>query len=73
MNTSDWKNISLQYGKDFLRIKVPPWCDVLKLEKYLTLKNPEQQIEKALSNPIETRRVEDIVASYKKPILLIKS
>jgi len=31
MNTSGWKNINLEYGKDFLEIRVPSWCDILKM------------------------------------------
>jgi len=67
LNKSGWKNINLKYGKDFLQIKVPSWCDILKMGKYLSLENPEQQIENALSNPIGSPSIEDIVTSYKKP------
>ena len=67
MNTSEWKDVSLQYGTDNLQIRVPPWCDILKLKEYPALKNPGERIEDALSNPIYSRRVEDIVASNKKP------
>ena len=65
MNTSDWKNINLKYGKDFLQIKVPPWCDILKMEYIPALKNPREQIENALSNPIGSLPIEDIITSYK--------
>jgi len=66
MNTSRWKQIQLEYGKDFLQIKVPPWCDILKMEYVAALENPEQQIENALSNPIGSLPIENIVASCKK-------
>jgi len=66
MNTSRWKQIELEYGKDFLQIKVPPWCDILKMEYVAALENPEQQIENALSNPIGSLPIEDIVTSCKK-------
>ena len=65
MNTSGWKNINLKYGKDFLQIKVPPWCDILKMEYIPALKNPREQIENALSNPIGSLPIEDIITSYK--------
>ncbi|MCD6472131.1 nickel-dependent lactate racemase [Candidatus Aerophobetes bacterium] len=66
MNTSGWKNINLEYGKDFLQIRVPPRCDILKMGDIPALKNPELQIENALSNPIESPPIEDIITSYKK-------
>ena len=66
MNTSRWKQIQLEYGKDFLQIKVPPWCDILKMEYVAALENPEQQIENALSNPIGSLPIENIVTSCKK-------
>ena len=67
MNTSGWKNINLEYGKDFLQVKVPPWCDILKMRSAPALKNPREQIKNALSNPIGSPPIEDIVASYKSP------
>jgi len=67
MNTSGWKNINLEYGKDFLQIKVPPWCDILKMGYIPALKNPREQIENALSNPIGSLPIEDIITSYKNP------
>ncbi|MEA1963645.1 MAG: nickel-dependent lactate racemase [Candidatus Aerophobetes bacterium] len=66
MNTSSWKKLDLEYGKNFLQIKVPPWCDILKMGYSPALKNPAQQIENALSNPIENPTIEDIITSHKK-------
>jgi len=66
MNTSGWKNINLEYGKDFLEIRVPSWCDILKMGYIPALKNPEEQIENALSNPIESLPIEDIISFYKR-------
>lgn len=66
MNTSRWKQIELEYGKNFLQIKVPPWCDILKMEYVAALENSEQQIENALSNPMGSLPVEDIITSCKK-------
>lgn len=66
MDISRWKQIELEYGEDFLRVKVPSWCDILKMGYIPGLENPEQQIENALSNPIESPPIEDIIVSYKK-------
>ncbi len=67
MSTSGWKNINVEYGKDFLSIKVPFWCDILSMRYIPSLENPKKQIENALSNPIGSLSIENIVASCKKP------
>ncbi|MEA3432507.1 MAG: lactate racemase domain-containing protein, partial [candidate division WOR-3 bacterium] len=66
MITSGWKNVDLEYGKDFLEVKVPPWCDILKMKSVPALEDPQGQIKNALSNPIESQSIEDIVVSCKK-------
>ncbi len=67
INSLDWKDISLEYGKDLLQIKVPSYCDILKMGSVPALKNPREKIENALSNPIESQPLEDIIASRKNP------
>ena len=67
INTLDWKDISLEYGKSLLKIKVPPYCDTLKMGSVPALKNPREKIENALSNPIESQPLEDIISSRKNP------
>jgi len=66
MNISGWKNINLEYSKDFLQIRVPPRCDILKMGYIPALKNPEEHIENALSNPIGSLPIKDIISSCKK-------
>jgi len=65
INTLDWKDISLEYGRDHLKIKVPPYCDILKMGYVPALENPREKIEDALSNPMESRPLEDIIRSRK--------
>jgi nickel-dependent lactate racemase len=67
INVLDWKDISLEYGKDLLKIKVPPYGDILKMTSVPALKNPREKIENALSKPIESRPLEDIISSRKGP------
>jgi len=67
MLNNNWKNVNVEYGKEFLQIKVPPWCDILKTNPSAALKNPEQQIENALSNPIACSPIEDIITNRQKP------
>jgi len=67
MDTSNWKDINLGYGKRFLRIKVPPYCDILKMKYVPTLKDAREKVENALFNPIGSRSLEDIVTCRKDP------
>lgn len=67
INTLDWKDANLEHGRSFLKIKVPPYCDILKMGYVPTLENPGEKIEKALSNPIKSPPLEDIIRSYKDP------
>lgn len=67
MDTSNWKDINLGYGKRFLKIKVPPYCDILKMKYVPTLKDAREKVENALSNPIGSRSLEDIVTHLKDP------
>ena len=67
INSLDWKDISLEYGKDLLQIKVPSYCDILKMGSVPALKNPREKIENTLSDPIESQPLEDIISSHKNP------
>jgi nickel-dependent lactate racemase len=67
IGTLGWKDVRLEYGKDLLQIKVPPYCDILKMKGSPALENPRQEIENALSSPIESRPLEDIITSRESP------
>jgi len=66
MNTTGWKSVDLEYGKDTLNIGVPPDCEILKTGYVPVLKEPEEYLENALSRPIGTLPIDDIIASRKK-------
>ena len=67
MNIRDWKNVELGYGKDCLSVKLPPYCDILKMRYVPPLEDPGEHIEDALSHPVGSSTLEDIIASCKKP------
>ncbi|MBE0478945.1 nickel-dependent lactate racemase [Candidatus Aerophobetes bacterium] len=66
MNTRGWKNVDIEYGKSYIRVKVPAHCDVLKMRDVPSLTEPAKEIEHALSHPIGTSPVEKIIFSFKK-------
>ena len=67
INTLGWKDTRLEHGKDSLQIRVPPYCDILTMRGVPTLENPKQEIDNALSSPIESRPIDNIITSRKSP------
>jgi len=65
INTKDWKKISVEFGQNLLEIAVPPNCAELSMKTVPPLTDPRAQIESALSNPIHSPTLEEIVR--KKP------
>jgi len=72
MKIRNWKEIEVEYGRDFFSVKVPPWCEVLSMRHVPPLSFPQEEIEKALSNPVGTLPIESIIASSKKDPSIIK-
>ena len=68
IDTKDWKKISVEFGQNVLEIAVPPNCVELSMKTVSPLTDPRAQIEKALSNPIHSPTLEEIVRKKtKKP------
>ena len=40
MNTNDWKEIPVEYGREILAIRVPPNCDILTMKEIPVLPDP---------------------------------
>lgn len=66
INTADWRTVKLEYGKGHLNIKVPPYCDILRMSYVPPVQSPGRKIEEALSNPVGTLPFEKIIACSKK-------
>lgn len=67
MDTLGWKDVRLEHGKDFLMVRIPSYCDILKMRGAAALANPKQEIENALSKPVESQPIENITPSHKRP------
>lgn len=68
IDTKDWKKISVEFGQSALEIAVPPDCAELSMKAASPLADPGAEIEKALSNPIHSPTLEEIVRKKtKKP------
>jgi len=68
IDTKDWKKISVEFGQNVLEIGVPPNCVELSMKAVSPLTDPGAEIERALSNPIHSLTLEEIVRKKtKKP------
>jgi len=65
--TDDWKRVRVEYGEDFLDIRVPPDCDVLQMNKMPCLASSKDQILSALNEPIGSPTLPEIIRSKAKP------
>ncbi len=65
--TDDWKEIKVEFGDDFLDIKVPANCETLKMQKMACLVNSADEITNALNNPAGSPTITEIIRSKGKP------
>ncbi|MDD4363834.1 MAG: lactate racemase domain-containing protein [Atribacterota bacterium] len=66
IDTSNWKKIDIEYFDDFLKVEVPPNCDILQLQPTSPLREPKKDIEFAFDNPINNKTIDDLVSSHTK-------
>lgn len=64
----EWKRIEVDFGDDFLEISVPPDCVILRMKKMPPLAHSKEEILNALSNPIGSPKLAEIVRSKGKPV-----
>ncbi len=67
-DTQDWKRIEVAFGDDFLEISVPPDCAILHMKKMPPLAHSKEEILNALSDPIGSPKLAEIVRSKGKPV-----
>lgn len=73
IDTEKWKEIPMEYGRETLAIRVPPDCDILSMQEIPILPDPRAAFEEALSHPIGSPTLEEIIRSKKKPALALKA
>ena len=66
INTEDWKEIPIEYGREILAIRVPPNCHILTMKEIPVLRDPRAAFDEALSHPIGSPTLEEIVRSKRK-------
>jgi nickel-dependent lactate racemase len=66
LNRTDWKSVEFEYGDNTLHVRVPSWCETLKMKHLPALVNPKKNIEDSLSNPIGSPPLKELAASLPK-------
>jgi len=66
VDTKDWKQVSLEFGDGFLELSVPPDCVSLSMKDVPILADPRRSIEEALSRPIGSPPIEEIIMNKQR-------
>jgi len=67
VDTRGWKKISIEYGSNAMDILVPLNCVELTMKDVPVLPDPQKSIEEALTNPIHSPSLEEIIRRKGKP------
>ncbi len=67
IDTTDWKEIAVEYGRENLRVRVPPNCTILSMKEIPFLADPKRAVEEALAHPIGSPPLEAIIRDKGKP------
>jgi nickel-dependent lactate racemase len=66
-DTTDWKEIPVEYGAEILKVRVPPNCAIIGMKEIAILPDPRAAFEEALSNPIGCPPLTEIIRGKGKP------
>jgi nickel-dependent lactate racemase len=67
IDTRDWKKVSVEFGRNFLEVSVPPDCVELGMKEVPSLSDPKAAFENAFLNPIGSSTLEGIIGKKGKP------
>jgi lactate racemase len=63
----DWKKVMVEYGRDYIEILVPRDCAEITMENVPIVADPKSEVERVISNPIQSPTLEEIVRNKNKP------
>jgi len=66
-DTTDWKEIPVEYGKEILKVRVPPHAAIIGMKEIPIVADPRAAFEEALSNPIGCPPLTEIIRGKGKP------
>jgi len=67
-DTRGWKQIKVDFGDDFLDIKVPEDCDILTMPSMPCLVDSAASITRALNQPTGSPTLSEIIHAKDKPL-----
>ncbi len=67
IDTTDWKEIPVEYGAEILKIRVPPDCAIIGMKEIPVLTDPQAAYQEALSQPIGCPPLAEIIRGKGKP------
>jgi nickel-dependent lactate racemase len=67
IDTTGWKKVHVEFGKDGLEISVPPDCVELSMRDVPLLPDPKAAFEEAFNHPIGSPALEEIIRKKGKP------
>ena len=67
IDTTDWKEIPVDYGRYRLDVRVPPNCVTLGMKEIPLISDPRAAYEESLSHPIGCPPLAEIIRNKKKP------
>jgi len=73
IDTTNWKEIAVEYGREILPVRVPADCDILSMKAIPILADPRAAFEEALSHPIGCPPLEEIIRSKRKPAAALRA
>lgn len=62
IDTSGWKTVNVEFGRNVLPIAVPPSCLEVTMKDVAPLADPKAEIDKALHHPIGSPSLEELIA-----------
>jgi lactate racemase len=62
-----WKKVKVEYGREYIEILVPRDCAEITMENVPFVADPKGEIDRVISNPIQSPTIEEIVGNKNKP------
>lgn len=67
VDMTEWKKVSLEFGRNAIEILVPPYCVELTMKDVPIEPDPQKAIEEAFLHPISSPKIEEIIRGKGKP------
>ena len=67
IDSKNWKRVPVEFGRQIIEVSVPPECVELSMNEVPIISDPASEFERALSDPIGSPTLEEIVRNKNKP------